>query len=138
MNDWINQILLTKIYENKNNVIYKQNYIINDPLMFLIIRRIKNHKNENAKTSDAFNFYVDSTSYDEDVPLGEEAFTDSITLENKSEISYTPEESLKAINNLGGYYIPYSKDKTTALKYDYLKDEELMKPGWVNAIFIFI
>ena len=138
MNDWINQILLSKIYENKNNVIYKQNYIINDPLMFLIIRRIKYHPNENEKTSDVFNFYVDSTSYDEDVALGEEAYTESITLENKNVVSYTPEASLKAINNLGGFYIPYSKDKATALKYDYLKDEELMKPGWVNAIFIFI
>ena len=138
MNDWINQILLSKIYENKNNIIYKQNYIINDPLMFLIIRRIKYHPNENDKTSDVFNFYVDSTSYDEDVALGEEAYTDSITLENKNVVSYTPEASLKAINNLGGFYIPYSKDKATALKYDYLKDEELMKPGWVNAIFIFI
>ena len=69
--------------------------------------------------------------------LEDEAETEKIVLNNGEAIAYIPEISKNAVNNFGGYYISYSKDKEAALSYDYLKDSQLMKPGWTNAIFIF-
>ena len=138
MNIWTNEVLLGRIYENSENIFYNQNYIINNPLMFLIMRRVKNHQNTNQDTSLAFPFYISSTSFTTNVQLGDEAYTDDIILDNGSTVVYTPETSKDAINNYGGYYLPYTRDATKALKSNYVADKQLTKPGWVNAIFVFV
>ena len=138
MNMWTNEVLLGRIYENSENIFYNQNYIINKPLMFLIMRRIKGHQNTNQDTRLIFPFYISSTSFTTNVQLGDEAYTDDIILDNGSTVVYTPESSKDAINNYGGYYLPYTRDTTKALKSNYVADKQLTKPGWVNAIFVFV
>ena len=138
MDLWTNQVLFARIYENEKNIFLNQNYIVNDPLMYLIVRRIKAHKNQWASTSDAFQTYISSTYYDTNVLLGDEIDSQQINLGDGETIYFTAESDKYTINNYGGYYIPYSRDKDESLSYDYLSDIELMKPGWVNAIFMFV
>ena len=135
---WTQQILFSRIYENDQNIFYNQNYLVNDPLMVLIVRRIKNHSNENLNTHDVFNFYISSTYYSTTVQLGDEASTKVLTLDDGEIYYYIPENSYYSINNYGGYYISYPRNKESALSYQYLSDTQLMKPGWVNAMFMFV
>ena len=129
--------MLGRIYENDENIFYKQNYIVNDPLMYLIMRRIKNHQNNNPDTRSIFPYYISSTSFTTSIQLGDEAFTDSITLDSGKTIPFTAENSKNSINNYGGHYLSYTRDATSARNSNYFKEKELTKPGWVNAIFLF-
>ena len=137
MNLWTYQVLLKRVYENDEYIFYKQNYIVNNPLMYLIIRRVKDHANNNPDTKIAFPNYISSTSFTIDVQLEDEAFKNNITLENGETVIYTPEYSKNSINNYGGHYLSYTRDATSALNSHYLRDKQLIKPGWVNAIFLF-
>ena len=142
MINWLNSIyyfiVLSRIYENSMNIFLNQNYIVNDPLMYLIVRRIKNHKNQWETTSDVFKTFISSTYYKTDVLLGSEIDSQQIVLDNGDIVSFLSESDKYAINSYGGYYIPYLRDKEESLSYDYLTDKQLMKPGWVNAIFMFV
>ena len=134
---WINQVLLAQIYENNQMIFYYQNYVVNDPPMYLIMRRIKSHINSNQNTQSIFHFYISSTTYKTNVQLGDEADTDTIILDNGSIVEYTPNSNSSTINSYGGYYLKYTKNATVALNNHYLSDKQLIKPGWVNAILIF-
>ena len=130
-------MLLAKIYENSQNIFYNQNYIVNNPIMYLVMRRVKFNINESPNTKSIFNFYISSTTYNTNVQLRSEAYTDDITLDNGSVLKYTSENSNNTINSYGGYYLSYTRNATQALNASYFGDKQLMKPGWVNAILIF-
>lgn len=61
-----------------------------------------------------------------------------IILKNGDFAEFIAETDKYAINSYGGYYIPFYRNKTQSLSYDYLSDPQLFRPGWVNAIFMFV
>ena len=120
---WVNSTLLPALYEDENKTFYKQNYIVGEPMLVLLVRIVKEHNNKNTQTNTVFPHYSSRHTFHFDQKIGDEAFTDDITLDDGTVVSYSNEHDDTQFNGLGGYYLHYPRNTTEALSLNYTEDK---------------
>jgi hypothetical protein len=115
IDDWLTDILYSVVYDN-DYVAQTQNYIFEDPVIILSIRKIIGHenKNSNSNTNTIFNRYRSNNEYTAYAKLGNEAVTRDITLDSGEVIPYVNPGSDSTIKDAGGYFIGIPRNFTEA------------------------
>ncbi|CAI2380259.1 unnamed protein product [Moneuplotes crassus] len=134
--DWMYDILFTTIFDDDYKI-KDQNFVIGIPVIFLAVRRTKEHQNKDSDTNKIFPNYISYEEHSIYTKLGDEAYKEDINLRNGEVVKYNPEGRDGTVKDAGGYRFPIPRDKDQAYSIDVFGEDELIAPSWVNIAFAF-
>jgi hypothetical protein len=111
--DWLFDILYSVIYDN-DFVVKTQNHILEDPCLLFTVRKLIEHENKDSNTNSIFPIYVSNKIYSAYDKLGDEAYTENITLDSGRVIEHIKERSENTLIGGGGYLLGIPRNRSEA------------------------
>ena len=135
---WINNALLPTLYDNDERTLLDQNYIIGDPQLFFGVRAVNYFNNTDNYTNKIFPQLITTKTFTVFDSIGSDSYNKPLKLNTGKTYYYINEGDYSTFYGGGGYLFPYPRNKTFALKMNYLSEYNILDLLFSNFYYTFI